>query len=662
MRPTRAPLRPLPLALAACLVVGNLFMHLPISDVCDWARARWGFPIYDRFALIGIPLLTIAALIPLLRRHRDRWQQPATWCVALSLLVMSLAAQRWMLVANIEIIHFPQFGLIAGLLLAAGVAAEPAWLLASAAGIVDETYQELVLYAGRKDTYLDFNDMILDAIGAAWIVIAFAPATTPRRSWLTWPRAALWLLPIIAIALLVAPPQLSPFLRVSAGFTLYRVIGLAEALIWAAMLWGMVALAVGGGPSIPRRGAGGGSLILFALLLGCTAQRLPAAEPPPRAPFITTFWCGPPLGELDDARAAEIAAAGFTVIGAPCEGMINAPLNKRALDVAARHGLQMWIMDHRYNPLAAGGVDHDAIAAAVADYRDHPAFAGYFVVDEPTSAHFDRVKEIVDVLHRLDPTHVAYVNLLPEYVEPDGRETPGYAGYVDEFVAAIQPRLLSYDYYPFGKNKDRSTFFSSLGFMRERARRYRLPLLLIILAMPHGPYREPSEAELAWQAYHALAYGARGLSYFAYWTPVHVEHAEEMNFRYGLIEGGRPTAIYFRAQRINRDIRAIAAQLDAYESMAVVDALGEVAPPFPLGPLDGIDGGPITTGFFAHADGHLAAVLVNRDYRYGSALTLRPRAGSVLPETFDPGSGKWQRLTLPQVSLPPGEGRLLRWR
>ena len=50
--------------------------------------------------------------------------------------------------------------------------------------------------------------------------------------------------------------------------------------------------------------------------------------------------------------------------------------------------------------------------------------------------------------------------------------------------------------------------------------RHDVPFLLIVQAMPHGPYRDPTEAELAWQVHHALAFGARGISYFTYWTPV----------------------------------------------------------------------------------------------------------------------------------------------
>jgi hypothetical protein len=94
----------------------------------------------------------------------------------------------------------------------------------------------------------------------------------------------------------------------------------------------------------------------------------------------------------------------------------------------------------------------------------------------------------------------------------------------------------------------------------------------------------------------------------------------------------------------------------------VADALGEVAAPLPVGPLDGIDGGPITAGFFAHSDGHLAVVLVNRDYRYASSVTLRLRTEAARPELFDAQSGRWQSLSDPHLVLPPGYGRLLRWR
>ncbi len=201
--------------------------------------------------------------------------------------------------------------------------------------------------------------------------------------------------------------------------------------------------------------------------------------------------------------------------------------------------------------------------------------------------------------------------------------------------------------------------------MRELADQHHLPFMLIVLAMPHGPYRDPTEAELRWQVFHALAYGARGVSYLAYWTPADVEHADVMKFRHGLIEGGKPTRHYAEASGINRVARAMAAELDGYRSVAVADSAGEVAAAPPIGPIEAIeaiDGGRVTAGLFADDDGRLAVLLVNRDYREPASVRLRLRAGERSPARFDPESRAWVADADARVRLPPGGAELLGWR
>jgi hypothetical protein len=182
--------------------------------------------------------------------------------------------------------------------------------------------------------------------------------------------------------------------------------------------------------------------------------------------------------------------------------------------------------------------------------------------------------------------------------------------------------------------------------------------MLIVLAMPHGPYRDPTEGELAWQAHHALAFGARGISYFAYWTP---PSDEEWNNRNGLIEEGRPTLHYFQVARLNRDLRALGAALRGFPSIAVADSLGEIGVPFPIGPIGAIAGGPITVGLFGDGAGRLAALLVNRDYRYGVTAELRLRDGAAAPRSFDVATSTWQLAPSLSFVLPPGGSRLLGW-
>jgi hypothetical protein len=385
-------------------------------------------------------------------------------------------------------------------------------------------------------------------------------------------------------------------------------------------------------------------------------DRCPSAPPAVgAAPLIVTMWCGPPLDRFDDTRAAEVAAAGFTAVGPPCEGPRSAELNRRALAVAARHGLTLWLADHRFGIRAPDDDDWQAhLRAAVSEYR-HPALGAYFVFDEPGAPAFDRVAALVDALREADPTRPAYVNLLPDYLPPDALGAGDYAGYLDGFLDRVRPALLSVDYYPFLVDGDRPSFHANLALLRDRALARDLPFMLIVQAMPHGPYRDPTAGELAWQLFHAMAYGARGVSYFAYWTPVAVELAERWRFRAGVIEHGRPTDRYAQVARLNRELRAIGAALAGHRSVGVVLA---GAPPAASDAL-ALDGGPATVGLFRDRAGREAALVVNDDYRAARRLRARARGGGRL-EVLEPDSGCW-RPAPPILILPAGGARLVRW-
>jgi hypothetical protein len=671
---------PWPWAVFAAVAIGNLFLHVPISSACDALYARIGRGPYERLTLLGIGALSIGAALLLLRGRAAALRRPRVAAALVLLAAATVAVQRWLLVSNIELIHFPQFGLLAALLFAAGLGPQAAWIGATFSGVLDETYQHLVVYAQVPGTYFDYNDIVLNALGAAWAVamLAGGGAGETRRDagrWLVVLRATL--LVALAAALWLAPPRLAaidrfpywcPALARAATGLDYHVMNASEGLAALLLIWGLVAVATRG----PRRRTGAAVLprataaVLLALVLDAGARAAGHASPPatasPSAPFITTFWCGPPPGELTDARAAEIAAAGFTVVGAPCEGIITPDLNLRALDVAARHGLTLWITDGRVSLADDLPTDWAArLGEAVAAYGDHPALGGYFVVDEPNAARFTDLARIVARLRAADPRRLAYVNLLPDFASSDALGTATYREHVEQFVATVQPPLLSFDYYPFKDDADRDTFFANLGLMRAVARAHGVPFLLIVQAMPHGPYRDPTEAELAWQVNHALAFGARGISYFAYWTPVHVEGADTWQFRHGLVENGRPTEHFYQAARLNRGARSLAEQLSGLQSIGVVDSAGRFGTPLPVGPLAGIDGGPVTAGFFA-GDDTLAVMLVNQDYRSTRRIALRLRDGAAAPEAFDVATGGWQRLREPVLALAPGGARLLRWR
>ena len=76
-----------------------------------------------------------------------------------------------LLVSNVELIHLPQFGLLAALLLVAGLPPQLAWLRGDAGRRGRRDLPGLVIYAGVANVYFDWNDIVLNAIGAAWAVV-----------------------------------------------------------------------------------------------------------------------------------------------------------------------------------------------------------------------------------------------------------------------------------------------------------------------------------------------------------------------------------------------------------------------------------------------------------------------------------------------------------
>ena len=48
--------------------------------------------------------------------------------------------------------------------------------------------------------------------------------------------------------------------------------------------------------------------------------------------------------------------------------------------------------------------------------------------------------------------------------------------------------------------------------------------------MPYNGHAYPTEAQLAWQIFTSLTYGAKGILYFCYWSPVGQSHGDFIRY------------------------------------------------------------------------------------------------------------------------------------
>jgi hypothetical protein len=401
------------------------------------------------------------------------------------------------------------------------------------------------------------------------------------------------------------------------------------------------------------------ALITIGLTMNAGAQAQQQTSPSrfTQDDFAIGFWVDPPVDEDVDARYAEIAGAHFNLVLA-LFGANTAEKQVQVLELCEKYGLKAVISHLNLPPeqLAEG-----------------PALWGYSLRDEPSVEDFPGLRQRVDALRAARPGQLAYINLFPGYASPGqqlGAET--YDEYVRRFMEVVDVDVLSMDHYPrFGPDVDgRDGYCADLAVMRKYALEYDVPFWNFFNIMPYGPHTDPTEAQLRWQVYASLSYGARGILYFCYFTPPGAEFPKG-----GAIirRDGTRTRHYDQARRINAAIQNLGPTLMQLTSVGVYrlgpqDDAASVLADTPIRAITRADVDPpndYLIGVFEHADGRRAVLLQNYRFAYSAWPTvefdispddiveLDQATGRELPVRDD--SPDMDGL---QISLDAGEGRL----
>ncbi len=422
-------------------------------------------------------------------------------------------------------------------------------------------------------------------------------------------------------------------------------------------------------------------LVLAALVLLAAGRKLTASESawPPKT-FPIGFWCGPPEPYITAEQYKRIAEAGFTFVLPPCEGEATVERNRKILDTARAAGLKAIISDSRM-PLAVTG-DPSALPrlkAIVADYKKHPALLGYFITDEPGANQFSGLAEVVAELRKLDPDHLAYINLFPNYAstnltaQPSQLNTDTYEQYLEKYLQTVRPAVLSWDHYHFLTSGDRPGFFGNLAAAPRAAGATNpiTPFWQIVLSVQHGPYRALSENELRFEAMQTLVYGGQGLLYFTYWLP-----RDDAAFHWSraiMNRDGTPGPLYEAVKRVNQEVRTLGKWLYGAPALRTFQT-GEI-PPDGAPPADDVPvkieaPGNLTVGTFRDSGGYFLVMVTNRDYKQGVSTTLLAYAGAHPIQILDLATNEWRPVTEKKdaegvtripIALGPAGAALIRW-
>ncbi len=411
--------------------------------------------------------------------------------------------------------------------------------------------------------------------------------------------------------------------------------------------------------------------------------------------FIITNWCGVPKkfirradGTLAVDRFEEVRESGINLITAYDYGYET---NCEVLAACEKLGLKVMQNDKRIDrALQEPENRRELLAAVVRDYAGYPALFGYHITDEPHSRLFADLGDVRAILAELDPVHEAYYNLFPNYASADMLGNPTYEDHLARFIEVVKPDILSYDHYHFIKGEpmenpdpgnererriyeaafqkvERAGFFDNIEDALAICQKTQVPLMIIILLVEHGPYRNLTEAEIRWEVFNSLCYGVKRISYFTYWTPgVDRDEGDDYwHWQNGMIaKDGSRTEHYHQVARINRELQPIGDILLPHEIEAVFHfgkepdgkvnywsgAYGDVTAMAAERAVVGFYGG----GYF---------LLANKDYEGPMTVTFSVTEGKRV-SLFHPVSGRWQTVEPADgayaVTLAAGDGALIR--
>jgi hypothetical protein len=291
--------------------------------------------------------------------------------------------------------------------------------------------------------------------------------------------------------------------------------------------------------------------------------------------------------------------------------------------------------------------------------------------DEPSRDLFGIVGYTRETLQGLAPGESPYVNVWPSYASNSALGTSTYEEYLRLYLREVAPPFLCFDHYPLLEGTEiTSDYFYNWAVIRRYALQAGIPSWVFIQSADFGgeganisKRRRPNEAEILWQINVSLAYGAKGIQYFTYWTPAATHFGEALISRDGVL-----TPLYYYAKRANNYLRVVGKVLLPLTSDSVAHANEE---PLPHGATafkaDGYvtstSGSPVILGKFRKPAGGTDRYLLaaNRSFakEAETKITLSGSVSKVLE--LDSQTGTFasvaQQGTL-VLRMAPGEARL----
>ena len=350
-------------------------------------------------------------------------------------------------------------------------------------------------------------------------------------------------------------------------------------------------------------------LIAFPVLLSAQ-EKLPSKG---HIPILG--WYSIPGEEATVARYQEMKDAGFDISFSFLKSTEDV---EKTLAIADKVGMKIVISCPELST---------ETEKTVRRFMNHPALAGYFFRDEPAVNAFEDLGNWAKKVNAVDPKHFCYVNLFPNYATSTQLGTSDYRAYVNKFAKEVPLQFLSFDSYPLTSAEGvYEKWHQNLEIVADEAKKAGRPFWGFAQSILFdNKHEDPTLATLRVQVYTNLAYGAQGLQYFTYWTPISTTE----DFRGGIIGlDGKRSTVYDNIKLLNQEIKNLSGVFLGAKCISL-QYTGQKIPtgtvrlsqiPFPLKVLE--TGGKSAIVSILENGNNRFIIIVNMDYSQKMKLTL----------------------------------------
>ena len=218
----------------------------------------------------------------------------------------------------------------------------------------------------------------------------------------------------------------------------------------------------------------------------------------------------------------------------------------------------------------------DQLIAKYDEFKTYKSFQGIVAKDEPSMEYYEAIAAAQDWWRSKYAGYEFFVNLFPSYATPvqlfgnNAPEDLTFIDYVDELVNTTNPDYLSYDHYALRRSgltgTIRPAWLYDLEVFAEASKKYNIPFYIFILCTQHLDYINPQTyREIAWQVYSSMAYGAKGIETFQYWSYLIPDNNVDKLGTSLVGPRGEITPLYYAVQEVFQELRSFESLYMAFD-------------------------------------------------------------------------------------------------